>query len=103
RSDALLDDAYGRVVEAGIEVALLFAVEPRRALLGAVVHETLREKQRLGCLAELRAQRAGMKQAGFRAIAAFGRRVHVALLWATKNPAGKESAAVASPAFLRFV
>ena len=56
------------VGEARIEKAGVFALEARLALLGAVVDKALRQKQRLGCFGELRAQGAGMNQPGFRAV-----------------------------------
>ena len=51
--------------KARIKKAGLFALEPRLALLGGVVDKALRQKQRLGCFAELRAQASGMDQPGF--------------------------------------
>ena len=55
--------------KARIEKAGILALEARLALLGGVVDEALRQEQRFGGLAELRAQRAGMHQPGFGTIA----------------------------------
>src|SRR3979411_1042570 len=55
--------------KARIDKAGIFALEARLALLGAVVNETLRQKQRLGCFAEGRAQGPGVHQPGFGTIA----------------------------------
>ena len=55
------DSEKAGVLEAGILVQ-----EAGLALLGAVIDMALRQKQRLGGLAELRAHRAGMDEAGLR-------------------------------------
>ena len=60
-----LDMVHGRIGVARVDVAGLGVVEPRLALLGAVVDEALGDEQRLGGLAELRAQGPGMDEAGF--------------------------------------
>ena len=60
-----LEHVDGRIGEPRVEIARLGAVEARLALLGAVIDKALGEKQRFGCLAELRAERAGMDEAGF--------------------------------------
>ena len=62
----------GRVGVARIDVARRLAGEARLAFLGARVDVALGEEQRLGGLAELRAQRAGMHQLGFRAVGSSG-------------------------------
>ena len=83
RGHALLEHVHGRVGVARIDVARLLAGEARLAFLGARIDIALREEQRLGGLAELRAQRAGMHQAGFRAVGLLVRRGHACLLWPT--------------------
>ena len=60
--------AHGRVGVARIDVARDLAGEARLALLRALVDVALGQEQRLRDLAELRAQRAGMHQAGFGAV-----------------------------------
>ena len=81
----------------------LLALEARLGLLGAVVDKALRQEQRLGGLAELRAQRAGMDEAGFGAVAS-SRSTRTS--WpphgaANKKPGREKSSgrAHASPAF----
>ncbi len=64
RGHAGFEHVDGRIGEARIQIARLGADEARLALLGAVVDEALGEKQRLRRFAELRAQRAGVDQAG---------------------------------------
>ena len=64
-----LEHRDGGIGKARIEKAGIRALEPRFALLGAVVDETLRQEQRFGCFAELRAQGAGMDQPGFGPVA----------------------------------
>src|SRR6185436_1339252 len=85
------------VGKARIEKAGLLALEPRLALLGAVVDEALRQEQRFGRFPELRAQGAGMNQPGFGTIAggSFSLRhvtsVVTTLKMVTKNRPGKIS------------
>src|SRR6202171_3439476 len=57
-----------------MEKAGILALEPRLALLGAVVDKALGQEQRLGCFTELRAQGSGMHQPGFGTVAGGGRR-----------------------------
>ena len=59
--------------KARIEIAGILALEARLALFGAVVDKALGQKQRFGCFAELRAQRAGMDQPGFGTVTGGGR------------------------------
>ena len=63
---ALLQHGDGRVREAGILEARILVQEARLALLGAVIDMALRQEQRLGGLAELRAHGAGMDEPCFR-------------------------------------
>ena len=79
RRHALLEHVHGRVRVARIDVAGDLAGEARFALLGARIDVALREEQRLRGLAELRAQRSAMHQAGFGAIGLLVRR-HASLL-----------------------
>src|SRR5208282_2735753 len=70
----------------------LFVLEAAFGLGGILVDIALGQKQRLGSLAELRAQCAGLDQAGFGtvAVAIMRGRGHLALLMAKKqNPAGR--------------
>ncbi|CUU13757.1 Deoxycytidine triphosphate deaminase EC 35413 CDS [Bradyrhizobium sp.] len=64
----------GRVGIARIDEAGVLALEPRLALLGAVVDVALGQEQRLRRLAILRAQGAGMDQSGFGTVLRGGRR-----------------------------
>ena len=66
--DALLEHRHGRIGEARILVAGVLALEASLRLRGIVVDVALGEEQRLRRLAELRAQDAGLDQAGFGAI-----------------------------------
>ena len=79
RRHALLEHAHGRIGVARIDVTRDLAGETRLALLGGRIDVALGEEQRLRGLAELRAQRAGMNQPGFGAVA-LGRRGHHGLL-----------------------
>ena len=86
--------------KARIEKARVLALEARLALLGGVVDKALRQEQRLGRFAELRAQGAGMHQPGFGAVAG-GRRgrgefrhvtsIVTTMKMVTKKPAWKNS------------
>ena len=71
---APLEHRDRRIGIARIDVAGVFALEARLALLGGVVDIALGEEQRLGGFAELRAQGSGMDQPGFGAVAGGGRR-----------------------------
>ena len=107
RRHAPLEHVDGRIGKARILIAGIFALEARFGLGGAVVDVALGEKQRFRGLAERRAQRAGLDETGFRAVAFLRGRGHVALLGRcatlakTKTrPGGKSSGrAHASPAF----
>ena len=66
--DALLEHVHGRIGEARILVAGVLALEAGLGLRGIVVDVALGEEQRLRRLAELRAQDAGLNQAGFGAV-----------------------------------
>ena len=68
--DALLEHRHGRIGEARILVAGVLALEARLGLRRIFVDVALGEEQRFRGLAELRAQRAGVHQAGFRAVLA---------------------------------
>ena len=81
RRHALLEHAHGRVGVARIDVARDLAGKARLALLGASVDIALREEQRLGGFAELRAQRAGMHQAGFGAVVLVDAGIAASLGW----------------------
>ena len=70
RGHALLEHRDGRIGEARILVARLLALEARLGLRRAVVDVALGEEQRLRGLAELRAQGAGVDEAGFGAVLA---------------------------------
>ena len=92
RRHALFEHRDGRIGEARVLEARLFVLEAALGLGGAVVDIALRQEQRLGSLAELRAQRAGMNQTGFGTIAIRCGRGHVALLVGqNKNPAGRNN------------
>ena len=65
---ALLEHVHGRIGETRILVAGVLALEAGLRLRGIVVDVALGEKQRLRRLAELRAQDAGLNQAGFGAV-----------------------------------
>ncbi len=80
RRHALFEHGHGRIGEARILEARLFVLEAALGLRGAVVDIALGQKQRLGGLAELRAQRAGMHEPGFGAVTIGRGRGHVALL-----------------------
>src|SRR5215470_2107652 len=91
---ALLEHPDRRVGIARVDVAGVLALEPRLAQLGGFVDVALGEKQPFRRLAELRAQRAGMHQAGFGAIAGGGLKLRhvtskVTTEMATKNRPGK--------------
>ena len=55
--------------KARVEETAFLSLESLLALFGAVVNIALRQEQGLGCFAKLRAQRAGMDQPGFGAVA----------------------------------
>ncbi len=100
RAHARLEHRHRRVREARILVAGLLALEPLFGAGGGLVDVALGEEQRLRGLAELRAQRAGMDEAGFEAVRLGCGRGHQGLLCPTKNPAGETPpGAHASPAF----
>src|SRR5262249_48357305 len=67
---ALLEHGDRRIGVARIKEARFLAPETSGALPGAVVDETLREIERFGGFAEIRAHLSGVDEAGFRAIAA---------------------------------
>ena len=71
---AALEHRDRRIREARIDEAGILALEARLALLGGVVDVALGQEQRLRRLAELRAQGAGMDQAGFGTVWRGGRR-----------------------------
>ena len=103
RRHALLEHLHGRIGEAGILVARIFALEARFGLGGVVVDVALGQEQRLGGLAELRAQRAGMDQASFRTVVSSLRTRTCGPPLASKTKPGREEKssgrAHASPAF----
>ena len=87
---ALLEHRHGRIGEARILEARLFALEAGLGLRGTVVDVALGEKQCFRGLAELRAQRAGMDEAGFRGGSDRVRTRTSALLWPKKKPGREE-------------
>jgi hypothetical protein len=93
---ARLEHRHRGVGEPRIDEARVLALEARRAFLGGVVDEALGEKQRLGGLAELGADLAGVDEAGFRAVAGRIRRGHVRPPSANKKP-GREKAGSRAP------
>ena len=97
RCHALLEHVDRGIGKPRILVARLLVLEPPLGLQRIVIDIALGEEQRLRSLAELRAQDAGMHQAGFRAVA-FGRgRSHLGSPSRTKNPAGMFSAGSTRP------
>ena len=91
---ALLEHGDGRVGVARIDEAGLLALEARRRLLGAVVDVALGQEDRLGVLAELRAEDAAVDELGRRPEGlrcAFVLLGHVAVS-PTKNPAARSRA-----------
>ena len=86
RRHARLEHRDRRIGEARILVARLLVLEAPLGLRGAFVDVALRQEQRLGGLAELRAQRAGMHEAGLGAVAGCDAGM-TASLRPTKNPA----------------
>ena len=97
---ALLEHRDGRIREPRILIAGLLVLEAALGLQRVVVDVALRQVERLGRLAELRAQRASVHEAGFGAVFLRCRRSHHGLLQTTKNPAGNIVRRVhASPAF----
>ena len=64
---ALLEHGDRRIGEARIDEALVFALEARLRRFHFRIDEALREKERLGRLAELRAQLAPVDEGGGRA------------------------------------
>ena len=79
RGHAALEHAHGRVRIARIDVARDFAGKARLAIFCARVEVALRQEQGFRHLAELRAQRAGVHQAGLGAVILLRRR-HAGLL-----------------------
>ena len=90
RRHAPLEHVDGRIGEARILVAGILALEARFGLGGAVVDVALGEKERLGGFAELRAQRAGMDEAGFRDGSVFVRTRTCGPPWPRKQKPGRE-------------
>ena len=96
RRHAALEHVDGRIGEARILIAGIFALEARLGLRRGVVDIALSQKHRLGGFAERRAQRAGLNQACFGAIGLFRGRGHVASIGqrsigqTKQNPAGRK-------------
>ena len=101
RRHARLEHRHRRIGEARVLVAGLFVLEAPLGLGGAVVDIALGEKERLGGFAELRAQRAGMDEAGLGTIANWRGRGHGALLGRVKQnktrPGGNPRAGLTRP------
>ena len=91
RRHARLEHRDGRIGEARILKARVLVLEAALGLERVVVDVALGEEQRLGSLAELRAQGAGMDQTGFGAVAIavaiMGGRGHVASSWPSSGQA----------------
>ena len=62
---ALLEHGDGRIAEAAVLVAGVLVLEAGLGLLGAGVDEALRQEERFGGFAELRAQRAAVHELRF--------------------------------------
>src|SRR5688572_33200275 len=81
-------------------IAGLFVLEAPLRLQRVLVDVALRQVERLGGLAELRAHRSPVHEPGFGAVFFGSGRSHHGLLQTTKNPAGNILRRVqASPAF----
>ena len=89
RAHALLEHRHRRIGEARILVARLLALEALLGLGGGLVDVALGEEQRLRGLAELRAQRAGVDEAGLETVGLGSGRGHEGLLVPNKKPGRK--------------
>ena len=101
RAHARLEHGNRRITVARIDEARLLALEALLGARGIVVDVALGEVERLGILAELRAQNAGMHHLGFGAVAlgsghGLGRG-HGGLLQPTKSRPEKSSAGLTRP------
>ncbi len=88
RRHARLEHRNRRIGEARILVARLLVLEAPLGLRGGLVDIALRQEQRLGGFAELRAQRAGVDQAGLGPVAGL-RRMHRGLLTRPNKKPGR--------------
>ena len=101
QAHALLEHGDGRIGVARIDEARILALEARLGGLRAAIDEALGQEDRLGGLAELRAERAAMHQLGRRAAAASSsiRSSLPSGTLPTKNPAARPGRVRSPPAF----